>query len=68
METMSNLFKLKILNKEISLVGLFLSKYGKIILHRYKLDWQSLRVNLATPFKNKLKTENNKYMYIKSYF
>lgn len=32
METMSNLFKLKILNKEISLVGLFLSKYGKIIL------------------------------------
>lgn len=32
MEIMSNLFKLKILNKEISLVGLFLSKYGKIIL------------------------------------
>lgn len=32
METMSNLFKLKILNKEISLVGLFLSKYGKTIL------------------------------------
>lgn len=32
METMSNLFKLKILNKEISLVGLILSKYGKIIL------------------------------------
>lgn len=25
---MSNLFKLKILNKEISLIDLFLSKYG----------------------------------------
>lgn len=31
MEIMSYLFKLKILNKEIFLVGLFLFKYGKII-------------------------------------
>lgn len=31
-ETMSNLFKLKILNKEISLIDLFLSKYGKITI------------------------------------